>query len=86
MINYIIQNNTLVAYLYTNFDLSAAVIKLKVHKNTVSYRLSKISELFNVDLKEHTNHYSPILFFVNGRSKTVKFIMIIKIINNNLSI
>lgn len=41
---------TLSTYLYSNLNLKDSASKLCVHKNTVSYRISKIKEIFNIDL------------------------------------
>lgn len=41
---------TLRTYLYSNLNLKVSASKLCIHKNTVSYRVAKIKELFNIDL------------------------------------
>ena len=43
---------TLRSYLLNNMDLDRIAADMKIHKNTVSYRLKQISELFQIDLKD----------------------------------
>lgn len=44
--------STLTTYIYSNLSIQDAAIKLCIHKNTVSYRISKISKLFNLNLND----------------------------------
>lgn len=49
--------DTVLAYLKFNLKLSATANYLHVHKNTLSYRLAKAKELFNLNFEHHDQNF-----------------------------
>ena len=56
--------DTIYVYLVTNKSLSESAKKLYLHKNTITYRLEKIKELFNIDFKDF-NKIMNYVFSIN---------------------
>lgn len=56
--------DTIYTYLTTNKSLNESAKKLYLHKNTITYRLEKIKELFNIDFSNH-NHVINYIFSIN---------------------
>lgn len=50
--------HTIKEYLKSNYNVNETAKTLNVHKNTVIYRLSKIKELFSLNLNNHKDIYS----------------------------
>ena len=52
--------DTIYIYLVTNKSLSETSKRLYVHKNTITYRLEKIKELFDVDFDSYSKNFNYI--------------------------
>ncbi len=49
--------NTLFAYLKNNHNINKTSNEIHIHRNTLRYRLNKISELLNLDVEENDNSF-----------------------------
>ena len=70
--------DTIYTYLTTNKSLNESAKKLYLHKNTITYRLEKIKELFNIDFSNHNNVINyifsiNIIFFLQHKLKNCTF-------------
>ncbi|WP_461206974.1 PucR family transcriptional regulator [Clostridium sp. DL1XJH146] len=52
---------TLEVYLYEGGNITQTAAKLYLHRNTLNYRLAKIEEILNLDIKETSNRFNILM-------------------------